>query len=200
MVPRTGILRMNSVFASRATLMTAFALASLIALAADAAPGDGPGWTGITHPKDVIAAREALMEEIEHVMQPIDTFEVEDNDDLDELRGAAGVVSAMLLAVPHLFPPTTNLYDPKVQIPATLALPPIWQNFDNFYQLAAASAQAAKTMSETNGSKEQLRAAGEALRATCDACHALYLRPYAPSKVQPSDLDFDFDSVLKNKK
>jgi cytochrome c556 len=104
----------------------------------------------------------------------------------------------MLLAVPHLFPPTTNLYDPKAEIPATLALPAIWKDFPTFYKLAGAAADAAKAMSETSG-KEPLHAAGARLRASCDACHALYLRPYQPSSVDKSDLDFDFDSVLKKK-
>ena len=39
----------------------------------------------------------------------------------------------MLLAVPLLFPPTTNLYDPKAETPTTIALPAIWQSFPAFY-------------------------------------------------------------------
>jgi cytochrome c556 len=105
----------------------------------------------------------------------------------------------MLLAVPHLFPPTTNLYDPKAETPATLALPAIWKDFATFYALAGAAAKAAEAMAENPGGKSELRAAGRALRASCDACHALFLRPYSPSKVQQSDLDFDFDSVFKKK-
>ncbi len=38
-----------------------------------------------------------------------------------------------------------------------------------------------------------------ALRVTCDACHAAYLRPYVPSTVKQDDVNFDFDSVLKKK-
>ena len=49
-----------------------------MALAADAAPGNGQGWTGITKPKDVIAARQELMEHIEELMEPIDTITVKD--------------------------------------------------------------------------------------------------------------------------
>ena len=66
---------MKRIPVTRTALAAAAALVGLV-LAADAAPGDGPGWTGITNPKDVINAREELMEEIEHVMQPIDTFEL----------------------------------------------------------------------------------------------------------------------------
>ena len=184
---------------TRLSLATAAALLGL-GLAADAAPGDGQGWTGITNPKDVINAREELMEEIEHVMEPIDTFEVEDVPDLNQLRLAANTVHVMLLALPHLFPPTTNLYDPKAETPATLALPGIWKDFPTFYALAGAAADAAEAMAENRGGKDQLRAAAKRIRVSCDACHTLFLRPYVASKVQQSDIDFDFDSVFKKKK
>ena len=58
----------------------------------------------------------------------------------------------MLLALPHLFPPTTNLYDPKAAQPATLALPPIWKDFDSFYTLAGAAVECGDGAStETKG-------------------------------------------------
>jgi len=189
---------MKFTFNTRAGLIAVAALAGGAA-GAYAAPGDGPGWTGITNPKDVIEAREELMEEIEHVMLPIDTFEVEDVKDLNELRLAANTVHVMLQTVPHLFPPTTNLYDPKAATPATLALPSIWKDFATFYALAGAAAKAAEAMAENPGGKDALRASGRALRASCDACHTLFLRPYVASKVQQSDIDFDFDSVFKKK-
>ena len=188
----------NGLFLRRAAI-GAVALVG-VALGAEAGPGDGPGWTGITNPKDVIAARGELMEEIEHLMQPIDTFEVVDTDDLNGLRLAANTVHVMLLALPHLFPPTTNLYDPKADTPATLALPAIWKDFDTFYRLAAAASKAAETMADTPAGKQQLRTEGLALRASCDACHALFLRPYHESKVTDADINFDFDSVLKSLK
>jgi hypothetical protein len=40
------------------------------------------------------------------------------------------------------------------------------------------------------------RTAAQALRETCDACHARFLRPYVPQGVTSEDLDFDFESVL----
>ncbi len=180
-----------------AVLATTAALAG-IALAADAAAGKGQGWTGITKPKDVITARQELMEHVEELMEPIDTITVKDTNDLDTLRLNGEVITAMLLALPHLFPPTTNLYDPKVAQPATLALPPIWNNFDNFYTLAGAAANAATELAETKG-KAGMKTASLKLRASCDACHALYLRPYQPPKVLPSDLNFDFESALRKK-
>jgi cytochrome c556 len=168
------------------------------AIAGDAVPGKGEGWTGVTKPKDVIAARQELMEHIEELMEPIDTIQVKDTNDLDTLRHNGEVISAMLLALPHLFPPTTNLYDPKATEPQTLALPPIWKNFDNFYTLAGAASKAATQLSETEG-KAAMKTASLKLRASCDACHTLFLRPYVPPKVLDSDLNFDFDSALRRK-
>jgi cytochrome c556 len=183
----------------RRAAIAAVALAG-VAFAAGAGPGEGAGWTGVTSPKDVIAARGELMEEIEHLMQPIDTFQVVDTDNLEALRLNANTVHVMLLAVPHLFPPTTDLYDAKADTPATLALPAIWKDFDTFYRLAAAASKAAETMADTPAGKQQVRAEGLALRASCDACHALFLRPYHESKVTDADINFDFDSVFKNLK
>jgi cytochrome c556 len=169
---------------------------SSLAAAQPSAPGQDPSWTGVTHPKDMIAAREELMLAIERIMEPIDGMEVSPQNP-DTVRFAAARISELLLALPHLFPPTTNLYDPKAKPPETLALPAIWQNFPNFYQLAAAASTAAHTLADTRGTAEQMDQAGDALRDTCDACHALYLLPYHPSTVTQEDLNFDFDSVLK---
>jgi cytochrome c556 len=169
-----------------------------IAQAADPAPTNGPGWTGLSNPKDVITARQELMEHAEILMEPIDTITVKEVKNEEELRQNAEAISAMLGALPHLFPPTTNLYDPKVTEPKTLALPAIWKNFDNFYQLAAAASKAAEAMGETHG-KQQLRTASLALRASCDACHTLFLRPYKGPTFQDSDYKFDFESAIRKK-
>ena len=84
--------------------------------------------------------------------------------------------------------------------PATLALPAIWKDWDTFYRLAAAASKAAETMADTPAGKQQLRAEGLALRASCDACHSLFLRPYHESKVTDADINFDFDAVFKSPK
>lgn len=180
------------------TLFADRAVAADAAPRASPAPAPGPGWTGLSNPGAVIAARQELMEHIEILMEPIDTIQVKEVKDPALLHANAETISAMLLALPHLFPPTTNLYDPKVQAPATLALPAIWNNFASFYQLAAAAAHAAEAMANTEG-KEPLRAASRNLRASCDACHALYLRKYQPPKVLDSDYEFDFESALRKK-
>ncbi len=179
--------------------MGAVALACLgRASGSDAVPGQGPGWTGITHPKDVITARQELMEHIELLMEPIDTIQVKPVRDPERLHAQAETISAMLLAVPHLFPPTTNRFDPKAQLPQTRALPTIWKNFDDFYALAHAASRAAEAMAQATGDA-RLRQASLQLRASCDACHALYLRPYHPPQVLPSDYQFDFDGALGRK-
>lgn len=170
------------------------------ALAADALPS-GPGWTGRTNPKDVIHARGELMEHMEELMRPIDTITVTPGPvkNVDLLHFNAEVVGAILTAVPHLFPPTTNLYDPKATTPDTIALPAIWQNWDTFYRLAQAASKSAEEFAQTNGGPA-LRAASRRLRASCDACHTLFLRKYESPKVKASDAEFDFSSALPAKK
>lgn len=181
-------------FASLALALTLGA--STATLAADPAPKDGPGWTGLTNPEDVIDARQQLMMEIERIMKPIDLLSTGEQADPEMLRSTARTIGKMLLAVPQLFPPTTNLYDPKAETPATIAMPAIWESFPAFYQMAKASAAAAEAMAEVKNAKD-LPAAGAKLRATCDACHAPYLRPYVAEGVSSEDVNFDFDSVLK---
>ncbi|HMA11689.1 MAG TPA: cytochrome c [Steroidobacteraceae bacterium] len=187
---------------SRTSLLVASlcACVSGAALAAGAPP-PGPGWTGLTKPKDVIHARGELMDHMEELMRPIDTITVTPGPvkNVDQLHFNAEVVGAILTAVPHLFPPTTNLYDPKSTSPETIALPGIWQNWDSFYRLAQAAAKSAEEFAQTTGGP-QLRAASRRLRASCDACHTLYLRKYESPKVQSSDYQFDFNSVLPPKK
>ena len=65
-------------------------------------------------------------------------------------------------------------------------------------QSAAAASKAAEAFAATKGN-EPLRAASRKLRASCDACHVLYLRKYESPKVLESDYKFDFDSALRRK-
>ena len=166
-----------------------------------AAPTAGPGWTGLTRPQEIIHARLELMEHMEELMVPIDTITLPSQPvrNVEQLRLNAEVVGAMLQAVPHLFPPTTNLYDPGARTPATIALPGIWKNFDSFYSLAQAASHSAEEFANAKGDAA-MRAASAKLRAGCDACHELYLRKYEPPKFLPSDYQFDFDAALKSMK
>ena len=161
-----------------------------------AAPGAEPGWTGVTEPNEVIEARRALMTEVETLMKPVDGFIVGEPADAATLRANAAAIEPMLLALPHLFPPTTNLFDPAAHDPPTTALPTIWQRFPAFRTFAesAERAAAALAMSEDG---QPLRAASARLRASCDACHAAFMKPYTPPVVTEEDKEFDFDSVLR---
>ena len=163
--------------------------------AAAAAPSAEPGWTGITEPAEVIEARRALMAEAETLMKPVDGFIVGEPAEPATLRANAAAIEPMLLALPHLFPPTTNLFDPQMHDPPTAALPAIWQRFPAFQTFAesAERASAALAMSEDG---QPLRDASARLRASCDACHAAFMKPYTPPVVTEEDKEFDFESVL----
>lgn len=174
-----------------------FAFSGLLA-AADPGPTSGLGWTGLSNPKDVITARQELMEHIELLMEPIDTITIRPVKDVARLHTNAEVIGAMLTALPHLFPPTTNRYDPKVLQPETLALPTVWQDFPTFYRLAGMAAKAAEEMAVAEGTSG-LRAASRKLRGSCDACHAVFLRKYLPPKVLDSDYNFDFGAAIGRK-
>jgi len=154
-----------------------------------------PGWTGASEPEEVIEARRVLMLEVERLIMPIDAFTIGTPAAADVLRDNARAIEAMLLALPHLFPPTTNRYDPAVLESPTVALPAIWENFDAFLAQAEAAEMAAAALIEA-ADDDALRAAGMRLRAACDACHAAYMKPYTPPSALPEDFEFDFESVL----
>jgi cytochrome c556 len=182
--------------AAAALWLTALATTSATPVAADEpTPAEGPGWTGLTRAADVVAARQALMAELERLMQPIDSLAADQTARGADPASAALTISRLLLAAPHLFPPTTNLYDPAAEKPETIALPAIWQDFDGFYALAGASAAAAAALAEQSDPAAQ-KAGGLALRATCDACHARFLRTYVPQTAGDEDTSFDFDAVF----
>jgi len=157
-------------------------------------PADEPGWTGRTNPTGVILARQAVMAALEEHMLWIDTYTVDDTVAPDDVLEAAEALQPLLLTVPHLFPPTTNRYDPESQEPVTTAMPAIWMDFDDFSARATAAYEAAKTLAQAENA-DQLHAGSLAVRAACDACHKTYLLPYEPAKAEPSD--FDFDSIFE---
>src|SRR5690606_18046087 len=129
------------------------------------------------------------------LMEPIDSFTVGEAEDPEDLTSAATTIAQMLRVVPHLFPPTTDLYDPAAETPPTIALPAIWQRFATFYMLADSAAASAETLAKAK-TPDALRSGGVTLRATCDACHAPFLRAYQPSKPSEEDANFDFDKVF----
>jgi cytochrome c556 len=163
--------------------------------AAAASPQQEPGWTGLTEPEEIIEARRVLMTETERLITPIDAFTIGTPADPHVLRENARAIEAMLLSLPHLFPPTTNRYDPTVLESPTVALPAIWKNFDAFLAQAETAEMAAAAL-VTTADDDSLRAAAMQLRAACDACHAAYMKPYTPPEASAEDFEFDFESAL----
>jgi len=177
-----------------ATFAAAAGIAGM-ALAGKPVPGTGQGWTGITNPQDLIIARQTLMTRLEELMKPIDTYTVDRTIPLATITTNAETISVVLLAIPHLFPPTTNVYDPGVKQPETLALPGIWKDFTTFYTLASATSDAAETLSHATGA-DAISTGAFNLRESCDACHDLFVLPYTPPVATGEERNFDFDSVF----
>jgi cytochrome c556 len=187
---------MQKILGAMATLAIATGLPAPIR--ADEPPrGETTGWTGITNPRDVIVARRALMMEMQRLMRPLEASSVGQGSALEEQQSAAITIAQVMLAVPHLFPPTTNLYDAAATTPVTLALPAIWEQFSAFSALSATASAAATKLASLNDADE-LRAGALAVRAACDACHAPFLRPYVPETVRSEDLEFDFDALFED--
>jgi cytochrome c556 len=154
-----------------------------------------PGWTALTVPDEIIEARRVLMIESQRLMQPVEAFIAGEPAQAEVLRANAATLEVLMLALPHLFPPPTNLFDPNELDPPTLALPAIWQRFPAFMTFAGSAERAAAALRDAED-EEALRAASERLRSTCDVCHSSFMRPYTPPVVTDEDLSFDFDSVL----
>jgi cytochrome c556 len=150
----------------------------------------------LAEPGEIIEARRLLMTEAERLMKPIDSYTLGEPAEPAELRSLATTLEPMLLALPHLFPPSTNLFDPAVIDPPTIALPAIWQRFPAFRAMAENSEHAAAQLRETGDDPAALKAASERLRTSCDACHRAFTRPYTPPVVTDEDLEFDFESAL----
>ncbi|MDR3475274.1 MAG: cytochrome c [Devosia sp.] len=178
------------VVAMAAMLTAALAQGSSPATPDPAAPA-GQGWTGLTDPTGVIAARGQLMHEMEHLMIPLDSFTAGDKYDVGMLRDNAAGVSRLLKVVPHLFPPTTNLYKDTDALPATLALPAIWDNFDVFDGLATEASRVADDASNT-ADANALKQKALDIRTACAACHSAFVRAYQAPVVSSKDKNFDF--------
>ena len=156
-----------------------------------------PSWTGLDSPDRLITARRSLMLSREDQMLPIDLATVEDTFDTFQIRANATTIAAMLEATAHLFPPTTDRYDADAATAETLALPTIWENFAAFSAMAEAAVSAAQAVTKASDDNA-IRSTATGLRATCDACHGLFLRPYVPAQVSDEDRDFDFDALFEN--
>ena len=151
--------------------------AIVVAIACPAAPSfaeDQPP------PKDTIFARKVAMGEIDMNMDEIETMLAPEGKLLlSDAQEHAEVISTLLMAFPHLFPPSTNQWkegaerDPATD---TFANPAIWSNFPDFYKRAGEASKIAWNASRAK-KPDEFRAQIKELRLRCNACHALNLKP-----------------------
>ena len=132
---------------------------------------------GVPPPKDTIFARKIMMNAIDMNMDEVETMLAPGGKlNLADAIEHADAISILLLGFPHLFPVTTNQWNPNAtRDPATdtYASPGLWINFADFYRRAGA---ASKTALDATRAKtpEDFRARIVELRTQCNACHALY--------------------------
>jgi cytochrome c556 len=134
---------------------------------------------GATPSKETIFARKILMDSIGRNMDDIEANAGSAKVDLAEGRDHADIISVMLMAFPHLFPPSTNEWKPNADDRDagrdTFAAPEIWTGFADFYKRTHDAADLAFKVSraETEAAFKDLVAQ---LRVACDSCHAIYMK------------------------
>jgi cytochrome c556 len=130
-------------------------------------------------PKDTIFARKIVMGEIDMNMDEIETMLAPEGKlELADAQEHAEVISTLLMAFPHLFPPSTNQWkDGATRDPATdtFANPAIWSNFSDFYKRAGEASKIAWNASRAKR-PEEFRAQIKELRLRCNGCHALNMK------------------------
>ena len=127
-------------------------------------------------PKDTIFARKIVMGEIDMNMDEVETMLAPEGKLLlSDAQEHAEVISTLLMAFPHLFPPSTNQWkEGATRDPATdtFANPAIWSNFGDFYRRATEASKIAWDASHAK-KPDEFRAQIKELRLRCNACHAL---------------------------
>jgi cytochrome c556 len=164
--------RTSTVAFVRAGLTAAFLAASLVATSFVAVAQDQSAAT-----TDVIFARKTIMSSLCDKMMEIERMIAAGNVDTKITRAHADAMSVMLMAFPHLFPPSSNQWKRDVNqdpVAQTLASPDLWTSFPDFYRQAAAAARAASALSRADNA-EDIKTYARELRIGCDTCHALYL-------------------------
>ncbi len=129
--------------------------------------------------KDLIFARKIVMNTIGKNMDELEgVLETDKKIDLPDAAEHADAISVLLMAFPHLFAPASNQWkagaarDPGVD---TFASPDAWTNYAEFYRLAGAASKTAFNASRARD-EATFRKFGAELRATCDACHAAFMK------------------------
>jgi len=126
--------------------------------------------------KEVIFARKILMTTIGENMDELEAIIASGKIDVKHGAEHANLVSVMLLAFPHLFPPASNEWKPNVDKDPgsdTYAAPEVWTRFADFYQRTQDASKAAYDASQARNEEEFKKSVGE-LRTGCDGCHAIY--------------------------
>jgi cytochrome c556 len=130
-------------------------------------------------PKNTIFARKILMGAIDMNMDEIETMLAPEGKLLlSDAQEHAETISTMLMAFPHLFPPSTNQWkEGATRDPATdtFANPAIWSNFGDFYKRASEASKIAWDASRAKR-PDEFRTQIKELRQRCNACHALNLK------------------------
>lgn len=129
-------------------------------------------------PKDTIFARKVLMDAIGNNMDEIDGIVGAEKLNLADGKEHADNISVMLMAFPHLFPPSTNQWKPNVdRDPATdtFAAPEVWTNYADFYKRSKDASQIAYKASRAE-KDDEFKALFQQLRIACDSCHGNYMK------------------------
>jgi cytochrome c556 len=128
--------------------------------------------------KDVILARKVMMNSIEEYVNRINWMISARGINLPEARRYADTASVMLMAFPHLFPPSSNQWKEDAErdpVTDTMASPDIWLRYPQFYEMAATASKTAYDMSRADN-EEDLKSLHRALGVVCDLCHSLFLK------------------------
>ena len=126
---------------------------------------------------DVVYGRQILMSEIEAQMAPIDLAAIGEDFDLADSQVRASAVSAMLGVTPYLFPAGTDMDATADSDFPSVAMPAVWDSPDAFKAMADQGAALAFELSQT-GDEAAFREKSAELRELCNACHAVFMKPY----------------------
>jgi cytochrome c556 len=129
--------------------------------------------------KDTIFARKILMGAIDMNMDEIETMLAPEGKlESADAQEHSETISTMLMAFPHMFPPTTNQWKagaPRDPATDTFASPDVWTNFADFYERATEASKIAWSASRAKRSAD-FKVLIIQLREGCNACHALNLK------------------------
>ena len=129
---------------------------------------------------DVVHARQALMDEMQVLMLPIDRARLGEAFDLADARVRAEAISAIMTAVPFLYPEGTDAESTEGNSYPSLALPAVWEHPDAFHEMAEHTAEVAFDLVVIND-EGAFRARAAELREACNACHAMFQQGYEPA-------------------